>query len=232
MITFRKASERGRTSLDWLDSRHTFAFGDYYDPRFLGYRSLRVLNDDRVAPAAGFGMHPHRDMEILTWVLSGALEHRDSLGTGSIIRPGDLQRMTAGTGIRHSEINPSDKEAVHFLQVWLVPEKTGLAPDYEQRNYPRADRRGKLVHVAGPSAGNGAVGIRQNANVYATLLEKGESVTHELAPGRHAWIQVATGTVSLNGQELSAGDGAAVSDTKKLTLSADRPAEVLLFDLA
>jgi redox-sensitive bicupin YhaK (pirin superfamily) len=232
MITIRKASERGRTHTDWLDSRHTFAFGDYYDARFLGFRSLRVINDDRVAPGAGFGMHPHRDMEILTWVLSGALQHRDSLGSGSVIRPGDLQRMTAGTGIRHSEINPSDTEPVHFLQVWLLPEKTGLAPGYEQRNYPPSERRGRLLHIAGKRGNDGAISIRQDVDVYATLLDKGESVTHQLTPGRHAWLHVATGVLTLNGQELSAGDGAAVSETDKLTLSANEPAEALLFDLA
>jgi redox-sensitive bicupin YhaK (pirin superfamily) len=232
MITIRKASERGRTYTGWLDSWHSFSFGDYYDPRHEGFRSLRVINDDRVAPGSGFGMHPHRDMEILTWVLSGALEHRDSLGSGSVIRAGELQRMTAGTGIRHSEVNPSADEPVHFLQVWILPEKKGLTPGYEQRTFSEAERRGRLQHVAGRAGGDGVVTIRQDADVYATVLEKGETVSHKIHPGRHAWVQVATGSVQLNGTALSAGDAAAVTGEPGLTLTADGPAEVLLFDLA
>jgi redox-sensitive bicupin YhaK (pirin superfamily) len=231
MITIRKASERGRTHIGWLDSWHSFSFGDYYDPRNMGFRSLRVINDDRVAPGTGFGMHPHRDMEILTWVLDGELEHRDSLGSGGVIRPGDLQRMTAGTGIRHSEANPSSKDPVHLLQIWIVPEKNGLPPSYEQRNFPASERRGKLCHLAGPASANGSLVIRQDADVYTALLDKGEKVTHTLRPGRHAWVQVGTGAVSLNGKVLSAGDGATVSEEARLTLTADGPAEVLLFDL-
>jgi redox-sensitive bicupin YhaK (pirin superfamily) len=232
MITVRKASERGRTAAGWLDSRHTFSFGDYFDPRHACFRSLRVINDDVVAPGSGFGMHPHRDMEILTWVLQGALEHRDSLGTGSIIRPGELQRMTAGTGIRHSEVNPSDTEAVHLLQIWILPDKTGLSPSYDQRAFPETERRGKLRHVAGPKDDDSSLTIRQDVDVYATLLDKGEQVQHTLRPGRHAWIHVASGSVRLNGLALQAGDGAAVSEQSRLTLEADGPAEVLLFDLA
>jgi redox-sensitive bicupin YhaK (pirin superfamily) len=231
MIAIRKALERGRTRIGWLDSWHTFAFGDYFDPRHVGFRSLRVINDDRVAAGAGFGMHPHRDMEILTWVLKGALEHRDSLGSGGVIRPGDLQRMTAGTGIRHSEANPSAEEPVHFLQVWILPERNGLPPDYEQRTFPVSERRGHLCHIAGPRGADGAVTIRQDVEVYATLLEKGDQLTHTLRPGRHAWVQVASGAVHLNASALAAGDGAAVTDETRLTLTADGPAEVLLFDL-
>lgn len=232
MITIHKASQRGRTNIDWLDSWHSFSFGDYFDPENMGFRSLRVINDDRVAPGTGFGMHPHRDMEILTWVLSGALEHRDSLGSGGVIRPGDLQRMTAGTGIRHSEVNPSAGEPVHLLQVWIQPEKKGLPPSYEQKTFPASERRGKLRHLAGPAGADGAVTIRQDADLFATLLQKGEEVTHTLRPGRHAWVHVASGSVRLGGKELAAGDGAAVTGESKLTLAADGPAEVLLFDLA
>jgi redox-sensitive bicupin YhaK (pirin superfamily) len=232
MITIHKAAERGRTHIGWLDSWHSFSFGDYFDPENMGFRSLRVLNDDRVAPGTGFGMHPHRDMEILTWVLSGTLEHRDSLGSGGVIRPGDLQRMTAGTGIRHSEVNPSAAEPVHLLQVWIQPEKKGLQPSYEQKTSPAAERRGRLQHLAGPSGADGAVTIRQDADLFATLLDKGEQVTHTLRLGRHAWVQVATGSVRLNGTTLAAGDGAAVTGERELTLAADGPAEVLVFDLA
>jgi quercetin 2,3-dioxygenase len=232
MITIRKALERGRTNIGWLDSWHSFSFGDYYDPRNLGFRSLRVINDDRVEPGTGFGMHPHRDMEILTWVLSGALEHRDSLGTGSVIRPGDLQRMTAGTGIRHSEFNPSADEPVHLLQVWILPEKQGITPAYEQRTFPESERRGRLRRLAGPANGDGAVTIRQDAELFATLLDKGEEASHTLRPGRHAWVHVASGAAKLDGKVLSAGDGAAVTGETALTLTADEPAEVLLFDLA
>jgi redox-sensitive bicupin YhaK (pirin superfamily) len=232
MITIHKASERGRTHVGWLDSWHSFSFGDYFDPENMGFRSLRVLNDDRVAPGTGFGMHPHRDMEILTWVLSGELEHRDSLGSGGVIRPGDLQRMTAGTGIRHSEVNPSADEPVHLLQVWIQPEKKGLPPSYEQKTFQAAERRGRLQHLAGPSGADGAVTIRQDADLFATLLDEGEQVTHTLRPGQHAWVHVATGSVRLNGTTLAAGDAAAVSEEKRLTLAADGPAEVLVFDLA
>ena len=232
MITIRKASERGRTRTGWLDSWHTFAFGDYYEPRHLGFGPLRVINDDRVAPAAGFGMHPHRDMEILTWVLEGALEHRDSLGSGSVIQPGDLQHMTAGTGIRHSEFNPSPEKPVHFLQIWILPDKQNLQPGYDQRNFPISERRGQLCHIAGPAKGSDKVlGIHQDVNVYDALLDSSEQVTHRLRPGRQAWVQVATGKVRLNGTSLAAGDGAAVTGEPALTIAADGPGELLLFDL-
>jgi redox-sensitive bicupin YhaK (pirin superfamily) len=232
MITVRPAAERGRTALDWLDSRHSFSFGDYFDPRHMHYGSLRVLNDDRVAPGAGFPPHPHRDMEILTFPLSGALEHRDSLGNGSVIRAGDVQRMSAGRGIRHSEFNPSAAEPVHFLQVWLEPRQRGLTPGYEQRHFAAAERRDRLRLVASPDGRDGSLTLHQDATVHAALLEAGASVTHALAAGRRAWVQVARGGVTLNGRRLQAGDGAAVAEELALTLTADAEAEVLLFDMA
>jgi quercetin 2,3-dioxygenase len=232
MITLRPANERGQTALSWLDSRHSFSFGDYYDPDHMGFRSLRVINDDQVAPGAGFGMHPHRDMEIITYVVNGALEHRDSLGTGEVLRPGEVQRMTAGTGIRHSEFNPSATEPVHLLQIWLLPERTGLTPGYEQKAFPEAERRGRWRMVAARDGRDGAVTINQDADVYATRLEPGETARHDLRPGRHAWVQVARGSVTLNGRTLRAGDGAAVSNEAALAVAATEPAEVLLFDLA
>ena len=205
MIRVRSADERGQTALDWLDSRHSFSFNDYYDPAHMGFRTLRVINDDKVAPAAGFGRHPHRDMEILTYVIRGALEHRDSLGSGEVLRPGEVQRMTAGTGIAHSEFNPSPTEPVHLLQIWLLPERRGLTPGYEQKPFPEAERRGRWRLVASRDGRDGSVTIHQDADVYATLLEPGESVRHELRPGRHAWVQVARGSAALNGRPLGAG---------------------------
>jgi quercetin 2,3-dioxygenase len=232
MITVRLASERGHVERGWLDSYFTFSFADYYDPRHMGFRSLRVINDDRIEPGRGFGMHPHRDMEILTYVLEGALEHRDSLGTGSVIRPGDVQRMSAGTGIVHSEANPSPSEPVHLLQIWLLPEREGIAPGYEQRAFPEEERRSRLRLLASRDGRDGALTIHQDVELYATLLAAGESVTHRLRPGRHAWVQVASGAVTLNGKPLHAGDGAAVSDEEAVTLSASEGSEVLLFDLS
>jgi hypothetical protein len=232
MIQHRPANERGVTQIGWLDSRHTFSFDHYHDPRHMSFRSLRVMNDDRVAPGRGFGTHPHRDMEILTWVLDGALEHRDSTGTGSVMRPGEIQRMSAGTGITHSEKNHSPADPVHFLQIWIVPEKAGLPPGYEQRMFPVADRRARLRLVAAHDARDGAVKINQDVDLYVTDLELGERVIHDLAPGRFAWLQVASGAVSLNGLRLEAGDGASVSDERRLEISAVERAEVLLFDLA
>jgi hypothetical protein len=232
MIRIRPANERGRTALEWLDSRHSFSFGDYYDPDNMGFRSLRVINDDQVAPGQGFGMHPHRDMEIITYVVNGALEHRDSLGTGEVLRPGEVQRMTAGTGIRHSEFNPSPTEPVHLLQIWLMPERRGLTPGYEQKAFPESERRGRWRLVASRDGRDGSVMMHQDADLSVTQLEPGETVTHELRPGRHAWVQVARGAATLNGRPLKAGDGAAVSEEKALTVAATEPAEVLLFDLA
>ncbi len=232
MISLRPASERGHTSIDWLDSWHSFSFGDYHDPRWRGFRSLRVINDDRVAPGGGFDTHPHRDMEIITWVLAGALEHRDSLGNGSVIRPGDMQRMTAGSGILHSEFNPSSSESVHLLQIWLFPDRKGLAPGYEQRAFLRGDLKNALRLVASGDGRNESVTIHQDADVYVAALDAGRALPHQLAPGRFAWLQVATGSVELNGQELQAGDGAALSDERALAIVGRTDADVVLFDLA
>jgi len=232
MIAIRPAAERGHADHGWLDTRHTFSFASYHDPRHMGFRSLRVINEDRVQPAEGFGTHAHRDMEILTWVLAGALEHKDSMGNGSVIRPGDLQRMSAGTGVTHSEFNPSREALVHFLQIWLLPRERGLPPGYEQRRFPEDARRGRLRLIAAGDGREGAVTIHQDADVWTALLEPGESVRHALAPGRYAWLHVARGAVSLNGSTLGAGDGAAVSDEAELEIAAAVRAEVLLFDLA
>ena len=231
MVTVRLGTERGHTVLDWLDSYHTFSFDQYYDPEWVGFRSLRVLNEDRVAPGRGFGTHPHRDMEILTCVLEGALEHKDSLGTGSVIRPGELQRMSAGTGIAHSEFNGSKSEPVHLLQIWIRPEKKGLPPGYEQKAFSREAMKGRLLRIAGRDGGD-AITVHQDVILYATVLDPGQTVRHALAPGRHAWVQVARGAVTVNGKALSAGDAAALSDELQVELAASAPSEVLLFDLA
>ena len=232
MIRVRTAGERGHFDHGWLDTYHTFSFADYHDPAHMGFRALRVINDDRVQPGQGFGMHGHRDMEIVTYVLEGALEHRDSLGNGSVLRPGELQHMTAGTGVRHSEFNPSDREWVHLYQVWLLPERTGLRPHYEQKAFPERERQGKLRLVASPTGEQGSLTIRQDARLYLATLKDGELVAHTLHPGRHAWLQVLRGDVALNGQPLSAGGGAAVSQEGRLEVAARQDAEVMLFDLA
>jgi redox-sensitive bicupin YhaK (pirin superfamily) len=232
MITHRPADARGHTRLAWLDSRHTFSFGDYNDPAHMGFRSLRVINEDRVQPGAGFGTHGHRDMEIITYVLAGALEHKDSLGTGSVIPPGDGQRMSAGTGILHSEYNHAADALVHFLQIWIVPARTGLAPSYEQKAFPVEEKLGKLCLLAAPDGRAGAITVHQDVALYVALLESGHEVTHRLAPQRHAWLQVARGAVELNGVALQAGDGAALSAEERLDVRAAGEAEVLLFDLA
>ena len=232
MITIRKSGERGYANRGWLEAYQTFSFGDYYDASHMGFRTLRVLNDDRIAPGMGFGPHAHRDMEIITYVLEGKLEHKDSLGTGSVILPGDGQRMTAGSGIRHSEFNPSTTEPVHFLQIWIQPEKGALPPSYEQKSFPEDEKQGKLRLLASPDAKNGSVKINQDAQLYVTLLKPGEEVSHEFSPGRFGWLQVARGAVELNGEKLNQGDGVAISDEKKLTIKGAENAEVLLFDLA
>jgi redox-sensitive bicupin YhaK (pirin superfamily) len=232
MIRIRKAAERGHFDHGWLDTYHTFSFADYYDPAQVGFRSLRVINDDRVQPGEGFGMHGHRDMEIITYVLEGALEHRDSLGNGAVLRPGELQHMTAGTGVRHSEFNPSPSEPVHLYQIWLLPERRGLAPSYEQRPFAEAERRGRLRLVASPDGEDGSLTIRQDARLYLSTLRAGEAVAHALSPGRHAWLQVLRGQVTLNGHRLNVGDGAAVSEEGRLEIGGQDDAEVLLFDLA
>ncbi len=234
MITVRKSESRGHFDHGWLDTRHTFSFADYHDPAQMGFRALRVINEDRVRPGQGFGTHGHRDMEILSYVLSGALAHRDSTGGGGTLRPGEVQRMSAGTGVRHSEFNGSQDEEVHFLQIWIVPDRAGYRPSYEQKAFPEAARRGRLSLVASPDGAEGSTTIRQDVRVYATLLGKGERVEHALAPGRHAWIQVARGELDLNGVVLRAGDGAAVSEERALALAGrgEGLAEALLFDLA
>jgi quercetin 2,3-dioxygenase len=230
-IALRRAADRGHANHGWLDTWHTFSFADYYDPRFMGFRVLRVINEDFVAPDRGFPTHAHRDMEILTYVLDGALQHRDSLGTGSVIRPGEVQRMSAGTGVRHSEANPSADEAVHLLQIWIEPATLGIAPGYEQKTFADEDKRGRLRLVASPDAADGSVTVHQDVRLYATVLEAGRKIVHTLAPDRHAWVQVARGTLTLNGQVLGPGDGAAVSRETTLTLVAEKDAEALLFDL-
>ena len=232
MITVRRSEERGHFDHGWLDTRHTFSFADYRDPEHMGFRSLRVLNEDRVRPGQGFGVHGHRDMEILSVVVAGALAHRDSLGTGSTIRPGELQRMTAGTGIRHSEFNASKEEPVHFLQIWILPEREGLEPGYEQRPFGAEDKRGRLRLVASPDGAEGSLTIHQDARVYASLLEPGAEVRHGLGPGRHAWLQVVSGAVQLNSQPLRAGDGAAVSGEASVVVRAAEGSDLLLLDLA
>jgi hypothetical protein len=231
MITIRRAAERGHVDHGWLDTYHSFSFADYYDQRHMGWGPLRVINEDRVGPGEGFPPHAHRDMEIITYVLEGALEHKDSIGTGSVIRPGDVQRMSAGTGVRHSEYNHSAREPVHLLQIWIEPARRGIAPSYEQTSFTANDTRGRLRVIAAADGRDGAVTIQQDATVYATVLAPGEQVAHTLAPGRRAWLQVARGAVRLNGQRLEQGDGAAVTGEPTLTLEADDPAETLLFDL-
>jgi len=232
MITVRPAAERGHFDHGWLDTSHTFSFASYHDPRHMGFRALRVINEDRVQPGEGFGTHAHRDMEILTWVLEGALEHKDSMGNGSVIRPGDIQRMSAGTGVTHSEFNPSREAPVHLLQIWLLPNQHGLPPSYEEKRFRPEALGGRLALIAAGDGRQGAVTIHQDADLWTARLGPGESVRHDLKPGRHAWLQVARGGVSLSGTPLGAGDGAALTDEPALEISATAPAEVLLFDLA
>ena len=235
MITLRPSEERGCADFGWLKTKHTFSFNTYHDPKHMHFRSLRVINEDWVAPGEGFPTHPHNDMEIITYVLEGALEHKDSLGTGSIIRPGDAQRMSAGRGIRHSEFNHSKSDSVHLLQIWIMPQERGIAPGYEQKAFPAEEKRGKLRRIAAPLqdvAKGGAVTVHQDASLYVSLLAPGEQVGHELALGRSAWLQVAHGAVELNGQRLKQGDGASASNEPKLQIKATEDAEILLFDLA
>ena len=232
MIKIRKADKRGHFDFRWLNTFHTFSFGDYYDPAFMGFRSLRVINEDFVHSGRGFPTHAHRDMEIITYILEGALEHRDSMGNGSVIRPGDVQRMTAGTGVSHSESNPSREQSVHLLQIWILPDQGGLKPGYEQKAFSDEQKQGRLCLVASEDGRDGSVTIHQDASVYATVLAAGDEVVHNLVPGRHAWLQVARGAVTVNGEDLNQGDGAAVSNEEKVTITGREPAEVLLFDLA
>ena len=232
MIKVRKSRDRAHFNHGWLDTYFTFSFADYYDPKHVQFRTLRVLNDDRVAPSEGFPTHPHRDMEILTYVLEGALEHRDSMGTGSVIRPGDVQYLSAGSGVTHSEFNASDREPVHLLQIWMFPEQKGLKPTYDQKTFSADEKRGKLRLVASPDGRCGSVRIRQDNELYAGLLGDGQTVRHELKRDRHAYVQVARGSVTLNGERLDEGDGAAISGEKAVELTGTDSAEVLLFDLA
>lgn len=230
MLQLRKAGDRGHANHGWLDSWHTFSFADYHDPAHMGFSALRVINEDRVAPGEGFPTHPHRDMEILTYVLDGALEHKDSLGTGSVIRPGEVQRMSAGTGIRHSEFNHSPSEPVHFLQIWIVPNARGVAPGYEQKRFDLSPSVNGFQLVASPDGRDGSLTIHQDARVYAARLN-GATLRHSLAPGRRGWLQVARGGVTLNGNELRAGDGIALEQETRLELNGRDSAEVLFFDL-
>jgi len=233
MLTLRRAEERGRANFGWLDSRHSFSFGQYYDPRHMGFGPLRVINDDRVAGGGGFPTHPHSDMEIISYVLDGGLEHRDSLGTGSVIRPGDVQRMSAGTGIRHSEFNASETDPVHFLQIWIIPERKGIAPSYEQKTFADDEKRGKLRLVGSRTGRDGSVTIHADVDLYAGLLAGGDTVEHRFADGRIGWLHVARGRVTVDGQTLAAGDGLAIDRTASITLQGidGETADVLLFDM-
>ncbi|MBR9972451.1 pirin family protein [Magnetospirillum sulfuroxidans] len=231
MLIARPSAERGKANFGWLDSRHSFSFGEYFDPAYMGFASLRVINEDWVAPGTGFDTHPHRDMEIVTYVLEGALEHQDSLGSRSVIRPGEVQRMTAGTGIRHSEYNASDREQVHLLQIWILPDRKGLEPGYEQKPVKVAEQPGRLHVIASPDGRDGAVSIHQNAVIHAGILPVGSAVAFALAPDRGAWVQVARGAVTVNGLRLEAGDGLAARDEEVLNIHGDADAEILVFDL-
>jgi len=232
MITLHDRMARGQTRNGWLDSRHAFSFGAYVDPRRTGFRALRVINEDRLIPGAGFATHDHADMEILTCVLAGALEHKDSLGNGSVIRPGDVQRMSAGAGISHSEFNASRAEPVHLLQIWILPDRKGLAPSYEQRHFPAEEKRGRLRLVGHPEGKDGAVTIHQDVDLYAACLGAGDTVEHVVGAGRAAWLQLARGAVRLNGEAMKEGDGAALADEAAVRVEATADAELLLFDLA
>jgi redox-sensitive bicupin YhaK (pirin superfamily) len=231
MITIRKAHDRGHFDFGWLDTYHTFSFGDYYDPNFMGFSELRVINEDRVASRTGFPTHGHRDMEIITYVLEGALQHRDNMGNGSVIRPGDVQRMTAGTGVTHSEANPSATDPVHLLQIWILPEQTGLQPGYEQKTFATADKQNQLRLIASRDGREGSVTINQNASVYASLLGPGKTVNHNLAANRSAWLQLVSGSVTVNGKQLQAGDGVAINDEDGVKVIGLDESEMLLFDL-
>ncbi len=232
MLTLRKSEERGHAHHGWLNSYHTFSFANYYDPAHMGFRSLRVINEDRVEPSRGFGAHSHRDMEIISYVLEGALEHKDSMGNSSVIRPGEVQIMSAGTGVTHSEYNHSDRDLVHFLQIWILPNQTGLKPSYEQKMFSDAEKQGQLRLIVSPDGRDGSVTIHQDVNIYATLLDAEQQLDYQIRPQSYAWVQVARGSVMVNDRLLKQGDGAAVSDANSLTLLGKERSEVLLFDLA
>lgn len=231
MLELRKAGDRGVANFGWLDSRHTFSFGHYYDPAQVGFSDLRVINDDRVEPGMGFGTHPHRDMEIFSYVLEGALEHRDSMGNGSVIRPGDVQMMSAGTGISHSEFNPSQRDIVHFLQIWIVPDRLRVAPRYQQKNFAEAEKRGRLRLIISPDAAEGSLGVYQDTRAYTGLFDGTERAEFELAANRHAYVHVARGALRINDIGMAEGDGARIRDPGVLTFDGGKGAEVLLFDL-
>jgi quercetin 2,3-dioxygenase len=232
MLTLRRAADRGHAQHGWLDSHHTFSFADYYDPKHMGFRALRVINDDRVEGGQGFGAHPHRDMEIISYVLEGALAHKDSMGTGAVIRPGDVQRMSAGTGVMHSEFNASKVDEAHFLQIWLLPDEKGVKPDYAQKEFSDEEKRGRLRLVASPDGADGSLTIHTDARVYAGLFDKGEETSFTLPENRYGWIQVARGTLRINDIELAAGDGLAIEKERALTIQGLDDAEILVFDLA
>ncbi len=232
MIRLRRSNDRGGGDFSWLNTRHTFSFDQYHDPEWNNFRSLRVINEDLVAPGAGFPMHPHRDMEIITYVLEGAVAHKDSMGNGSVIRPGDGQRISAGTGIRHSEANPSPSKPAHLLQIWILPDRKGYAPEYEQKFFREEEKRGRLRLIASPDGASGSITIHQDVKIYAGLLGPGQETTHELSAGRFAWLQVAKGSAELNGKSLDQGDGVAIAEEPKLTIKGSTQAEILLFDLA
>lgn len=231
MIVLRKAAERGRTLLSWLDSRHSFSFGEYYDPQYMGFASLRVINEDRVSPGSGFPSHPHRNMEIITYILDGALEHKDSMGNGSIIRRGEVQRMTAGSGVTHSEYNASSAEPVHFLQIWIAPNQNGIKPGYQQKIFPDREKRGCWRLVVSPDGREGSLAIHQDAYLYATLLDKGKTLEYAPRPGRRMYLQLVRGEARLNGNPLQSGDGAQIQEESALRLETGDTAEALLFDL-
>jgi quercetin 2,3-dioxygenase len=231
MVTLRKSQDRGHANHGWLDTYHTFSFSTYHDPAHMHFRALRVMNEDRVAPGQGFGRHPHQDMEIVTYVLDGQLQHQDSMGNGSILHAGDFQRMSAGTGVEHSEFNPSPDMPVHLYQIWLLPRERGLAPSYEERSFRASEKQDRLRLVASPDGRDGSLTIHQDASIYLGNLTAGANVMHRLAPGRHAWLQVLRGTVRVGDQQLTAGDGASFSDEPSVQLAAADSAEVMLFDL-
>ena len=231
MITLRPGNERGHANRGWLDSYHTFSFANYYDPKHMGFRDLRVINEDWIQPSVGFGAHSHRDMEIITYVLEGALEHKDSLGTGAVIKPGDAQRMSAGTGITHSEFNHSATEAVHLLQIWILPDTDQIEPSYEQRNFPLEEKLGKLRLIAAKNGREGAVKIHQDVDLYTSVLRNGDGIVYDLKPNRYAWLQVARGEIQVNDRALVAGDAISASESESLNISTNTEAEILLFDL-
>jgi hypothetical protein len=232
MMKIRRAHERGHANHGWLDTHHTFSFAHYHDPAFMGFRCLRVINDDTVAPGQGFGTHGHRDMEIVSYVLEGGLEHKDSMGTGSVLHPGHVQRMSAGTGVTHSEFNHSHDEPVHFLQIWILPERSGLTPEYEEKVFTAEDKQGRLRLIVSPEGHDGSLRIHQDASIFASVLGEGDTVHHDLAANRHAWLQIAHGELRVNGETLSTGDGVAVTDETRITIEGLREAEVLMFDVA